>query len=54
LAAAHKAWDDTFGDGKDEHVLYAHGADFDRFVGDGARFAALARRLWAPLLAAES
>ena len=53
-AAARKAWDDTFGDGKDEHVLYAHGADFDRFVGDGARFAALARSLWAPLLAAES
>ncbi|MBC7373362.1 MAG: exodeoxyribonuclease V subunit gamma [Frankiales bacterium] len=53
-AAARKAWGDMFGDATDEHVRYVHGGDVDAFLGTGTRFAALARRLWDPLLAAES
>ncbi len=53
MTAAGKEWDSLFGDGKDEHVRYVHGAAFGAFCAD-ARFGGLARRLWDPLLAAES
>ena len=52
-AAAAKEWDSMFGDGKDAHVQYVQGASFAAMAGD-RRFGELARRLWDPLLAAES
>ena len=54
MAAARSEWESRFGDGTDEHVRYACGDSFERVVGDGVRFAALAARLWRPLLQAES
>ena len=51
--AAGKEWDSLFGDGQDAHVQYVHGASFRAFSSD-SRFDELARRLWDPLLAAES
>ena len=60
LAAARKAWDGMFGDRTDSAVRYALGDGFEALTRDGddgpegTRFGALARRLWDPLLAAES
>ncbi|MBW3640630.1 MAG: exodeoxyribonuclease V subunit gamma, partial [Actinobacteria bacterium] len=62
LEAARKDWASMFGDGTDRHLGYVLGAppSFERLVAapDGGvertRFGALARRLWAPLLAVES
>ena len=51
--AAGKEWDSLFGDGKDAHVQYVHGASFGALSAD-SRFGELACRLWDPLLAAES
>lgn len=62
LEAARKEWSSMFGDGKDRHLAYVHGdaPSFDCLLVevDGGeertRFGALARRLWAPLLACET
>jgi exodeoxyribonuclease V gamma subunit len=62
LEAAEKEWDSMFGDGKDRHLAYvlrpaASFAALTATADDGperTRFGALARRLWAPLLAHES
>ena len=53
MTAAGKEWDSLFGDGRDAHVQYVHGPSFGVFAA-GGRFGELARRLWDPLLAAES
>jgi exodeoxyribonuclease V gamma subunit len=62
LEAARKAWEDRFGDGTDRRLAYVHGPapSFDALLSEpddgpeGTRFGALARRLWAPLLACEA
>ncbi|WP_241385315.1 exodeoxyribonuclease V subunit gamma [Rhodococcus sp. CH91] len=68
LSAAAKAFGGSFGDGKDRHVTYLYGqgvtfgwltADTPQsaeasWFDDPSRFGVLARRLWEPLLAAES
>lgn len=62
LDAAAKDWGSRFGDGTDRHLAYVLGTppSFERLTAapdsgaEGTRFGALARRLWAPLLAVES
>ncbi|WP_305094516.1 exodeoxyribonuclease V subunit gamma [Prescottella sp. R16] len=64
LAAAEKAWGGDYGDGKDRHITYVHGAGAELSVltdtpaPPGAHeptvFGVLAATLWGPLLAAET
>ncbi|MCW2622361.1 MAG: recC, partial [Frankiales bacterium] len=61
LEAARREFDAMFGDRTDRHLAYVLGPDprFDQLLaepdaGEGYRFGAVARRLWAPLLAQEA
>ena len=55
IEAARREWSSDFGDAKDRHIIYVHGPSPSiNALGDSVVFDDYARRLWAPLLAAET
>jgi exodeoxyribonuclease V gamma subunit len=55
IEAARREWSSDFGDAKDRHIVYVHGPSPSiNALGDSVVFDDYARRLWAPLLAAET